>query len=160
MTGAGSVITVHAVPLVLPVEDPCSFCAYLAGQRRYSVLEHGYLTALLVTIEQRGLGHVLAVPVEHRVTVFDLTRAEAADLMDASIRAATAIRDAYDPEGIAVWQNNGTAANQSIPHVHVHVHIAGTVPGGETRWGDVPRQTFDQTDEIAQTLRRHLPPPE
>jgi hypothetical protein len=24
----------------------------------------------------------------------------------------------------------------------------------------VPRQTFDQTDEIAQTLRRHLPPPE
>ena len=142
------------MPLLLPVEDPCSFCAYLAGERRYSILERSNLTAILVTFEQRGMGHVLAIPVEHRVTIFDLTAAEAAALMDATVRAAGAIRDVYDPEGIAVWQNNGTAANQAVPHVHVHV--AGTVPGGETRWGDVPRQTFEQTDEIARRLRPHL----
>lgn len=143
------------MPLRLPAEDPCSFCAYLSGDRRYTILERGSITALLVTFEPRGLGHILVVPVEHRVTLFDLTAVEGAAVMDATIRAATAIRGAFDPEGIAVWQNNGAPAHQTIPHVHVHV--AGTLPEGGTRWGDVPRLPLDETDAIARRLRPHLP---
>ena len=143
------------MPLRLPKEDPCSFCAYLAGDRPYTVLEHGLLTALLVTFDQRGLGHLLVVPTAHRVTLFDLTQEEAMVLASATIRAAAAIRDAFDPEGIVIWQNNGVPARQSVPHVHVHV--AGTMPDGGTISGPVPRLSVRETDAIADRLRPHLP---
>jgi histidine triad (HIT) family protein len=71
-------------------------------------------------------------------------------------RASRAIAAESDPEGIAVWQNNGTPAHQSVPHVHVHV--AATLPGGGTDWGDVPALPLDETDHIADRLRPHLPP--
>ena len=143
------------MPLRLPEEDPCSFCAYLAGDRPYTILERGRLTALFVTFEQRGLGHVLVVPVAHRVTLFDLTQEEVMAMASATNRAAVAIRDAFDPEGIVIWQNNGIPASQSVPHVHVHV--AGTVPAGGTIWGPVPRLSVTQTDLISERLRPYLP---
>jgi histidine triad (HIT) family protein len=144
------------MPLDVPTDD-CSFCDYLAGRRPYTILERTALTALLVTYEQRGLGHVLAVPVEHRVTLLDLPPVEADAVMDATVRASRAIAAAYDPAGIAVWQNNGRPAHQSVPHMHVHV--AGTVPGGGTIWGDVPRSGLAETEAIAQRLAAHLEPP-
>ena len=76
-------------------------------------------------------------------------------LLEAVARAPAAIVGAYDPPGVAVWQNNGVPAHQSVPHVHVHV--AGTLPGGGTEWGPVDRLPFDETDAIADRLRPHLP---
>lgn len=142
------------MPLVLPPSDPCSFCDYLAGARPYTILARDELTAILVTYEQRGRGHVLVIPIEHRVTVLDLTSAERAALMDGVARATEAIVRAFDPEGVAVWQNNGIPAHQSVPHVHVHV--AGTMPGGGTIWGEVKTLDVRDTDEIADQLRPHL----
>jgi histidine triad (HIT) family protein len=143
------------MPLVLPQLDPCSFCSYLAGTQRYTILDRDDVTALLVTYEQRGLGHVLVIPVRHRVTILDLDAGERSGVMDGVARATAAIVGAFDPEGVAVWQNNGIPAHQSVPHVHVHV--AGTLPGGGTNWGQVPRLDIDQTDAIAARLRPHLP---
>ncbi len=74
--------------------------------------------------------------------------------MDTTIRAAKAIRDAFDPEGVRVWQNNGVAAEQSVPHVHVH--IAGTVRDGGTGAGDVERLPTSATDAIGDRLKPHL----
>lgn len=74
--------------------------------------------------------------------------------MDGVVRATAAIVAAFDPEGVAVWQNNGVPANQSVPHVHFHV--AGTLPEGGTNWGEVERLAVAQTDLIADRLRPHL----
>jgi histidine triad (HIT) family protein len=141
------------VPLVLP-EGDCSFCAYLSGERPYTILATGAVTALLVTYEQRGIGHVLTIPRAHRPTLLDLDRDEASAVMATTVIAARAISDAFDPSGIAVWQNNGVAAHQSVPHVHVHV--AGTLPEGGRPRGRVPRLTLAQTDAIAAVLRPHV----
>jgi len=146
------------VPLRLPPDTDCSFCAYLSGERPYTILERDDDAALLVTFEPRGMGHVLAVPIEHRLTLLDLAPPEAAAVMRATLRAARAIRDAFDPDGIVVWQNNGVPAHQTVPHVHFH--IAGTVPGGRIADGNVPRLSVSETDAIAARLRPHLPPTE
>jgi histidine triad (HIT) family protein len=143
------------VPFLLPPPEPCSFCEYLAGTRPYTILDRDGLTAILVTYEQRGLGHLLVIPVRHRVTILDLDGPERGAVMDGVARATAAIVGAFDPDGVAVWQNNGVPAHQSVPHVHVHV--AGTLPGGGTIWGEVERLGTDQTDEIAARLRPHLP---
>jgi histidine triad (HIT) family protein len=145
------------MPFDLPDVELCSFCEYLAGRSPYTILEHTALAALFVTYEQRGVPHVLALPARHRVTLLDLEEVEADAVMDATVRATRAIAAAYDPPGIAVWQNNGLPANQSVPHVHVHV--AGTLPGGGTAWGDVPRSSLAETEAIAMRLAPHLEAP-
>jgi len=141
------------VPLDIPVVDACSFCDYLAGLRRFTILERDDVTATLVTREQRGRGHLLVVPVTHRETILDLAPAEASALMAGVTRAVALVARAYDAAGIAVWQNNGVPAHQSVPHVHFHV--AATLPEGGTNWGSVPRLSLDETDAIAALLRSH-----
>lgn len=142
------------MPIQRPVVDECSFCAYLDGSRPYTILRRDHVCALFVTWEQRGLGHVLVVPVVHRETILDLHREESHALMSGTVRAARAIESAFDPAGIVVWQNNGVAAHQSVPHVHMHV--AGTIPGGRTIDGPVPRLSLAETEAIAECLRPHL----
>ena len=137
--------------LQVPRSDLCSFCEFLAGNRPYTIFERDELTATLVTREQRGQGHLLVIPIRHRETILELDPDEGAALMAGVTRAARLITQAYAAEGVAVWQNNGTPAYQSVPHVHFHV--AATVPGGGTIWGEVPRLSVAETDEIAARLR-------
>lgn len=143
------------MPLLLPPSSPCAFCEYLDGDRPYTILDRNEVTALLVTYEQRGRGHVLVVPVKHRETILELVEEEQSAIMSDVVRATATIVGAFDPEGDAVWQNNGLPAHQSVPHVHIHV--AGTLPEGGTERVDVPRLTVAQTDAIADQLRPHLP---
>jgi histidine triad (HIT) family protein len=135
-------------------EGDCAFCGYLDGRWRYTILRRDAATATLVTREQRGTSHVLVIPVAHRETILDLTDEESYALAVAVREAARAIERAERVPGIAVWQNNGVPAHQTVPHVHFHV--AGTLPGGGTDWGRVPRLDLDETDAIADRLRPHL----
>jgi len=141
------------MPLDLPVDEPCSFCEYLAGNRPYTMLARDEATAVLVTREQRGRLHVLVIPVAHRPTILDLPAEEHAAVMRNVVRAAKAIDAAVGAEGIAVWQKNGVANGQTVPHLHFHG--AATLPGGGTEWGPVPKLSIKQTDALADRLRPH-----
>src|SRR5215472_3463059 len=127
----------------VPANRHCAFCAYLRGDRPYVVIQRGGQTATLVTREQRGVPHLLVIPVQHRETILDLTEAEGSALMHAIRRAAAAIDAAYSRPGIVVWQNNGVPASQSIGHVHFHV--AGTLDEGGTKWGEVEKLPLEET---------------
>lgn len=72
--------------------------------------------------------------------------------MEGIRRTARAIDAAEHRPGIAVWQNNGLPAHQSIPHLHFHV--AGTLPGGGTDWNEVPEISISETEVIGDRLRR------
>ena len=130
----------------------CPFCAFLRGDKPYTILRRSELVATLVTREQRGMSHLLVVPVRHCPTILDLNDEESAALMR-EIRHAARIVDAAERRpGIAVWQNNGIAANQAV--AHVHFHVAGTLEGGGTSWGEVPKLSVAETDAIARRLRQ------
>lgn len=142
--------------IVLPENDGCAFCAYLGGERPYTVLFRTHETATLVTREQRGEPHLLVVPLRHMTTILELTDAEASAVAIAVREAAKAIDCAYSRAGIAVWQNNGVPAGQAIRHVHFHV--AGTLNDGGTNWGRVKEISVSETDAIAERLRNSVPP--
>ena len=135
----------------LPQDGDCAFCAYLSGTRPYTILSRDELTATLVTREQRGLPHLLVIPTAHRALITDLTNEEAGAVLIAVREAAQAIDRAYHRPGIAVWQNNGVTANQTISHVHFHV--AGTLDDGGTNWGEVEELPLDETERISEHLR-------
>jgi histidine triad (HIT) family protein len=143
--------------LDLPDDDPCAFCDYLSGKRPFTILCRTNLLAVLVTRDQRGVGHLLVIPRRHYPTLLEATTEERHALIDTVAAAAAAIDDAYERPGIAVWQNNGTAAHQAI--AHLHFHVAGTLPGGGTNFGEVPELTIEETDQIARHLTGPTRPP-
>lgn len=53
--------------------------------------------------------------------IFELDDAAAAALMTATVHIAAAVRLAFKPEGISLWQQNGAAAGQEVFHLHMHV---------------------------------------
>ena len=138
----------------VPETEGCAFCDYLAGRRPYTILERSSLAAALVTREQRGYSHLLVAPLRHRATLLDLDDEEANAVMHLVRRAARAIDLSDHRPGIAIWQNNGVPAHQTIPHLHFHV--AGTLPGGGTTWDEVPERSVAETDHIADRLRDAL----
>lgn len=144
----------EATALQVPRNDHCAFCAYLRGERPYSIVSVDDIVAILVTREQRGLPHLLVLPVAHRATILDLDDSEAAAVILAVRRAAQAISDRYQRPGIAIWQNNGEPAKQKVGHVHFHV--AGTLEGGGTEWDDVEELSLRETDLIADQIRAVL----
>jgi len=138
--------------IVLPTSPSCPFCAFLQGEKPYTILRRDELVAILVTREQRGLSHLLVVPVRHCPTILDLRDEEAGALM-CEIRHAARLVDAAERRpGIAVWQNNGISARQAV--AHVHFHVAGTLEEGGTQWGEVPKLSVAETDAIAGRLRQ------
>lgn len=101
----------------------CLFCGLLreeadeagllaANDRVYAVLNAYPYTS----------GHLMVAPVRHEGELDALTEEEAAALMTMTQAATTAVRLAYEPDGINVGMNLGRAAGAGVPgHLHVHV---------------------------------------
>jgi histidine triad (HIT) family protein len=142
--------------LDLPDHDSeaCAFCAYLSGRRAYAIVDRSPLVAILITREPRGYPHALVVTVRHCPTILEVTDQEAAELLMAVREVARAIDVAFERPGISIWQNNGVPAHQVIGHLHVHV--AGTLDGAGTLWGEVEERPLEDAESVADRLRPHL----
>ena len=109
-----------------PMENSgmCAFCGVVAGRVEASVLYEDPDTMAFVDLRQpawpRG-GHVLVVPKTHVEFLYDLPGDLAARLMQAAVRVARAVQQVAEPGGISLWSSNGAAADQEVPHVHLHV---------------------------------------
>ena len=101
-------------------------------------------------------GHTLLVPRRHIVDIFELEDESGAALMAALVRVSRAVRQAFSPDGINLWQSNG-APWQEVFHIHFHVlprwkgdGILRFAPPGRKR----PSRT--ELDEQAANIRVEL----
>jgi histidine triad (HIT) family protein len=104
----------------VPPEN-CVFCRIVSGRApSRKVYEDGDYVAFL-DIQPYSRGHTLVCPKKHGETIWDMDEAEIAGLFTAAFRISKAVVAAVDADGFRFVQNNGEAANQAVPHVHVHV---------------------------------------
>ncbi|KAJ4472548.1 diadenosine hydrolase [Lentinula edodes] len=66
-------------------------------------------------------GHVLVVPTRKVPRLSDLHDAELASLMVSVQRVGNVIERAFGADALTVACQDGTAAGQSVPHVHFHI---------------------------------------
>lgn len=79
-------------------------------------------------------GHVLVSPLNVRPHLSDLTPAEVADLFQTVTRVQKTLKRVYHADAFNVAVQDGEAAGQSVPHVHVHIipRTRGD-PGGDDK---------------------------
>ena len=103
------------------MEEGCVFCRIVAGELPASVVHEDESVLAFMDIAQLSAAHVLVIPKGHAETIDQLPLDAAGPLMSGVVRVAAAVRSAFAPDGISVWQSNGEAAGQEVPHVHFHV---------------------------------------
>lgn len=99
----------------------CVFCGIAAGRVEASIVFEDDWSIAFMDLRQPNAGHVLVVPRQHVQEICDLEPSVGVRLMEAVIETARAVRSAFRPEGLSIWQSNGEAAGQEVPHVHFHV---------------------------------------
>lgn len=99
----------------------CVFCRIVAGSEPASVVYEDEATLAFMNLRQANPGHVLVIPKAHTADVCDLDEQTAGRILRTVVRVARAVRTALGPEGLTVFQCNGEAAEQEVPHVHFSV---------------------------------------
>jgi histidine triad (HIT) family protein len=106
-------------------------------------------------IGQVNPGHVLVAVKRHAENIYALDDAQAAAVFQAAARLARAIRDAFAPQGLSVYQANGSAAGQTVLHFHVHLVPRHERDGMELSW-PVKNPPREKLAEYAEKIRAKL----
>jgi len=97
------------------------FAKILRGEQpAFTVFESDHALAFLDLMPQSD-GHTLVLPKSPAVDLFDLDPNPARELIVAVQHVARGVRAAFQPDGIRLMQFNGTAAGQSVFHIHMHI---------------------------------------
>ena len=94
----------------------CVFCRIVAGQIPSTKVHEDEHTLAFMDLGQVNPGHVLVAVKKHAANLFELDDVQAAAVARTSTRVARAIRDAFAPAGLSVYQANGKAAGQTVFH--------------------------------------------
>lgn len=117
-----------------PMASECPFCN-LPDERILGANEHGLYIRDGYPISP---GHTLIIPRRHCGSWFDTTPAEREALHRLLDAAKDELAEQFSPDGYNIGINDGPAAGQTIPHLHIHLipryHGDRDDPRGGVRW--------------------------
>ena len=101
-------------------------------------------------------GHTLVVPKEPYEQLQELPAELSADLFETVHELTPTIEDAVDADATTIGINNGEAAGQEVPHVHVHIipRFEGDDSGPIHAIAiDSPELSDDELDAVADAIK-------
>ena len=99
----------------------CLFCQILDGKIQAHFIYEDDSHVAIMDKYPIHRGHSLVIPRKHHEKITDMDVGEVSDLFSKVPSISRAVIEATGADGFNIGQNNGRAANQIIPHVHVHV---------------------------------------
>ncbi|MUK90085.1 HIT domain-containing protein [Ornithinibacillus sp. L9] len=141
----------------MPHED-CIFCKIIQGEiPSAKVYEDDHVYAFL-DISQVTKGHTLVIPKTHTENIYETPAEVAKELFARVPKIANAIKDAYNPVGINLLNNNGKQAYQSVFHLHIHlIPRYGQEDGFSLNWDARPEEyTSEDLQQIASDINANV----
>jgi histidine triad (HIT) family protein len=123
--------------------DGCIFCQILANKAPATVLYEDDVAIVILDLFPIRAGHTLIIPRHHAPLLEQQSEAVSAHLFTLARRVIAAHKKAgLELDAHNVVLNDGKAANQHVPHVHVHV---------------IPRKAGDTGKMVMRWWTRMLP---
>ena len=132
----------------------CIFCDIIQGKRKgHFIYEDENYVAFLdkYPIDK---GHSLVLPREHFERVTDMTSENVGELFSRIPKIAKAVVSTTKADAFSMAQNNGRAAKQIVPHVHVHIIPRYNEKG--TVWTKRDIATDDELETLAEQIRKMI----
>jgi diadenosine tetraphosphate (Ap4A) HIT family hydrolase len=112
----------------------CPFCA-LPPER---IISQTPLSLMILDGYPVSPGHTLIIPKRHVGSFFEITIEERDSLLFLLHEARQRVMDQRHPDGLNIGINDGAAAGQTVPHLHIHLipRFIGDLPDprGGVRW--------------------------
>ena len=116
------------------MSDNCPFCTLDPGR----IISETELTVTFRDGFPISQGHTLVIPKRHVASFFEVTEIERKELLLALDAAKQVLDHKNKPDSYNIGINNGEAAGQTVPHLHIHLipRFNGDCedPSGGIRW--------------------------
>ena len=132
----------------------CIFCDILDGKRDGHILYEDDSHIAFLDKYPIDVGHSLVIPRKHHEKITDMTPQNVGNVFSLVPKIASAILDATGADAFSLGQNNGRAAKQIIPHVHIHIIPRYNHKG--TVWTKRQISNDDELFELAKKIRSIL----
>jgi histidine triad (HIT) family protein len=104
-----------------PYDSQNVFAAILAGNApAHRIFENDTVLAFL-DIAPQGPGHTLVIPKSGATNLFDISPDDLGSLLQAAQQVGRMLVAALGADGLEIQQLNGTAAGQTVFHLHFHL---------------------------------------
>ena len=135
----------------------CIFCKIIAGEiPAVTVLDEEKVFAFM-DINPASRGHMLVVPKNHAENIFEISEADLSAVMGAVKRCSGAVKEALGAEGVTLLQLNGTASDQLVPHLHVHIMPRWENDGMSVSQWDMGKGDIEELENMARKIMKHIP---
>ncbi|MEM7128856.1 MAG: HIT family protein [Chloroflexota bacterium] len=144
--------------LIPPERDPCPFCSNIQGTNRCAFVYRANGISSFVNPRQYERGGLLIIPDRHAATILELDQETMAELYVHVQHVARAVCRALQPIGLNIFQNNGSAAGQSVPHVHIHIvpRYHDKEPAKVYSEKHVNKTPFEERVTLARIIKEYL----
>ncbi len=136
--------------------ETCIFCAITAGSIPAYVVAKNTGAIAFLDVAPIAPAHCVVVPTSHRQFVDDLSQEEVCDVFMLVQRVARAAKRAVDADAATIAINDGVAAGQAIPHVHVHIIPRFTGDGGTSVHSIVKNPPDRPLGEFVEEIKKYL----
>ena len=133
----------------------CVFCSIVAKEIPAAIVYEDEQTIAFMDAGQVNPGHVLVAAKAHAENVYALDDAQAAAVFRTVAKVARGVRDAFAPQGLSIYQANGTVAGQTVFHFHMHLVPRYENDGMNLTW-PVKNPPREQLEASAAKIRASL----
>ena len=99
----------------------CIFCDILSGKREGHFIYEDDSHVSILDKYPIDTGHSLVIPRQHHEKITDMNPNDVGKLFSIVPKIANAVLNATGADAFSLGQNNGRAAKQIVPHVHIHI---------------------------------------
>ncbi len=99
----------------------CIFCDILDEKREGHFIYEDDSHVAFLDKYPIDVGHSLVIPRKHHERITDMDSQDVGRLFAIVPKIAKAVLEAAGADAFSLGQNNGRAAKQIIPHVHIHI---------------------------------------
>jgi histidine triad (HIT) family protein len=132
----------------------CIFCDIISKKREGHFIYEDENHVAFLDKYPIDKGHSLVVPKKHHEKLTDMDSESVGNLFSQIPKIVRAIMAATNADAFSLAQNNGRAAKQIIPHVHVHIIPRYSEVGAIWTKRTIPSSA--ELSELAQKICQHM----
>jgi histidine triad (HIT) family protein len=129
----------------------CIFCDILAGKRDGHIVYEDNKHIAFLDKYPIDDGHTLVIPKKHFERITDMDSNDVGEIFSIVPKIAKAVLSGAGADAFSLAQNNGKAAKQIIPHVHIHIIPRYNNKG--TLWTKRQIPTNDELFELSEKIK-------
>ena len=131
----------------------CIFCKIVKGEIPCHKVYEDDSTLAFLDVKPHAKGHTVVIPKKHGEFVTDFSDEEFSYVVIKVKKIMEKLKQKLQPDGFNVGWNNGSAAGQVVPHLHIHIMPRWNNDGGGSMHSIINNPREVSVEEVVELLK-------